>query len=275
MRQKINDDNEEYYIRDYLGNIKAIFDKDGNMTDYRRYRAYGEEEKAPSNGFGFTSREYDEITGLYYYRSRYYDPTIGRFIQKDNYNEAGLLSDNPEVIYNPSQLNNYAYVANNPVNYIDPWGEATLHVWSNNVNHFKHASLELEDGTYISFWPGNSNKTIFNKIESYTDYNINFPKIWGIGAWSDKNFDLQSYDVHKEINFYFLNEKKVKNWFDIQKENKRYYKYPFIQCASTVHSAIMTGSEKLPMFYWEHIFVDPNDVLDEVNYLKKWHGDCD
>ncbi|MCK9477198.1 MAG: RHS repeat-associated core domain-containing protein [Candidatus Muirbacterium halophilum] len=119
-----SDGNEEYYIRDYLGNIKAIFDKDGNMTDYRRYRAYGEEEKEPENGFGFTSREYDEITGLYYYRSRYYDPTIGRFIQKDKYNEAGLLSDNPEVIYNPSQLNNYNYVANNPVNYIDPNGEA-------------------------------------------------------------------------------------------------------------------------------------------------------
>ena len=90
-----SDGNEEYYIRDYLGNIKAIFDKDGNMKDYRRYRAYGEEVVEASNGFGFTSREYDEITGLYYYRSRYYDPRIGRFLQKDKYNEAGLLSDNP------------------------------------------------------------------------------------------------------------------------------------------------------------------------------------
>ncbi|MCK9477203.1 MAG: hypothetical protein M0R46_14865 [Candidatus Muirbacterium halophilum] len=118
--------NEEYYIRDYLGNIKAIFDKDGIMKDYRRYRAYGVEEKEPKNGFGFTSREYDEITGLYYYRSRYYDPTIGRFLQKDKYNEAGLLSNDPSVVYNPSQLNNYAYVANNPVNYVDPNGEAVM-----------------------------------------------------------------------------------------------------------------------------------------------------
>ncbi|MCK9477205.1 MAG: RHS repeat-associated core domain-containing protein [Candidatus Muirbacterium halophilum] len=94
------------------------------MTDYRRYRAYGEEEKESISGFGFTSREYDEITGLYYYRSRYYDPTIGRFLQKDKYNEAGLLSNDPSVVYNPSQLNNYAYVANNPVNYVDPNGEA-------------------------------------------------------------------------------------------------------------------------------------------------------
>jgi len=52
-----SDGNEEYYIRDYLGNIKAVFDKDGKMTDYRRYRAYGVEEKEPKNGFGFTSRE--------------------------------------------------------------------------------------------------------------------------------------------------------------------------------------------------------------------------
>ncbi|MCK9223960.1 MAG: hypothetical protein M0R46_02980 [Candidatus Muirbacterium halophilum] len=98
-----SDGNEEYYIRDYLGNIKAIFDKDGIMTDYRRYRAFGEEMIEPENGFGFTSREYDEISGLYYYRSRYYDAKTGRFLQKDKYNEAGILSNNPSVVYNPSQ----------------------------------------------------------------------------------------------------------------------------------------------------------------------------
>jgi len=106
------------------------------MTDYRRYRAYGEEMIEPENGFGFTSREYDNISGLYYYRSRYYDPRIGRFIQKDKYNEAGILNNDPEVIYNPSQLNNYVYVANNPVNYVDPWGEKTYSIFNSQIGSF-------------------------------------------------------------------------------------------------------------------------------------------
>jgi len=151
--------NEEYYIRDYLGNIKAIFDKDGIMKDYRRYRAYGEEEKESISGFGFTSREYDEITGLYYYRSRYYDPTIGRFMQKDKYNEAGLLNNDPSVVYNPSQLNNYAYVANNPVNYVDPLG------WDSSTFNSKKITLKIYNDSILNVIEINN----FNekKISSY------------------------------------------------------------------------------------------------------------
>ncbi|MCK9477820.1 MAG: hypothetical protein M0R46_18045, partial [Candidatus Muirbacterium halophilum] len=57
---------------------------------------------------------------LYFYRSRYYDPTLGRFTQRDKFNEAGFITGNPAVIYNPLQLNDYTYVGNNPLIYTDP-----------------------------------------------------------------------------------------------------------------------------------------------------------
>ncbi|MFA5480359.1 MAG: RHS repeat-associated core domain-containing protein [Candidatus Muiribacteriota bacterium] len=66
--------------------------------------------------------EFDEIADLYFYRSRYYDPTLGRFTQRDKFNEAGFITGNPAVIYNPLQLNDYTYVGNNPLIYTDPWG---------------------------------------------------------------------------------------------------------------------------------------------------------
>src|SRR6185503_18789838 len=58
----------------------------------------------------FTGREWDPETGLYYYRARYYDPKTGRFVRED---PIGLRG---------SDINFYAYVRNNPVNWTDPYG---------------------------------------------------------------------------------------------------------------------------------------------------------
>ncbi|MEJ2648349.1 MAG: RHS repeat-associated core domain-containing protein, partial [Sedimentisphaerales bacterium] len=59
------------------------------------------------NPYMFTARRYDLETGLYYYRARYYNPYIGRFLQKDPANDV---------------VNYYTYCINNPINLIDPYG---------------------------------------------------------------------------------------------------------------------------------------------------------
>jgi RHS repeat-associated protein len=58
--------------------------------------------------YGYTGREPD-ASGLVYYRARYYDPSVGRFTQRD---PVGYLDG----------LNRYAYVGNNPINFTDPHG---------------------------------------------------------------------------------------------------------------------------------------------------------
>lgn len=61
-----------------------------------------------NNALQYTGRENDE-NGLYYYRARYYDPGLKRFITSD---PIGLKGG----------LNMYAYVGNNPLTYADPFG---------------------------------------------------------------------------------------------------------------------------------------------------------
>jgi RHS repeat-associated protein len=63
---------------------------------------------ASTNTLKYTGREQD-FNDLYYYRNRYYKPSIGRFIQSD---PIGLNGG----------MNTYAYVENNPVMFIDPYG---------------------------------------------------------------------------------------------------------------------------------------------------------
>ena len=66
------------------------------------------------NTLTYTAREYDAESGLYHYRARAYDPTMGRFLQKDPL-QGELMS--------PQTQHPYSYVTNNPVNLTDPTGE--------------------------------------------------------------------------------------------------------------------------------------------------------
>jgi RHS repeat-associated protein len=78
------------------------------------YEPYGEVKTGGTKSkFGYTGQEKDQETGLNYYDARYYDPHIHRFTQPDT-----LLPD----VYDPQQLNRYAYARNNPIKYIDPTG---------------------------------------------------------------------------------------------------------------------------------------------------------
>ncbi|MDD5492793.1 MAG: RHS repeat-associated core domain-containing protein [bacterium] len=99
-----------------MGSITALVDSDGNIAQTYSYDSFGNiinSSGTISQPYTFTSREYDEETGLYYYRARYYDAKIGRFLQEDPFSG---------YIRIPSTQNHYTYVINNPLNLIDPWG---------------------------------------------------------------------------------------------------------------------------------------------------------
>lgn len=102
---------EYYYHYDGLGSVSDISDSGGNTIESYAYDVYGKASIPSSvgNPYMFTGRRYDKESGLHYYRARYYNADIGRFVQ-------------PDPISYFSGINFYAYVKNNPVNLIDPLG---------------------------------------------------------------------------------------------------------------------------------------------------------
>jgi RHS repeat-associated protein len=80
-----------YFHTNAIGLVTAATDADGNIVESVDYDLYGMPTfKSPDgtvlskssigNNILFQGREYDEGTNLYYYRARYYDPIMGRFL---------------------------------------------------------------------------------------------------------------------------------------------------------------------------------------------------
>jgi RHS repeat-associated protein len=92
--------------------VRGLFNATGNVTHQYSYGPFGEVQSAsgsPANPLRFAARELDATTGLYYFRARWYDPSMSRFISEDPIGLAGGTND-------------YAYALNDPVNLSDPTG---------------------------------------------------------------------------------------------------------------------------------------------------------
>jgi RHS repeat-associated protein len=95
---------------DGVGSILALTDAGAVRTEYT-YEPFGKTTvsgAASSNSSQYTGRENDG-TGLYFFRSRYYSPTLQRFISEDPIGLAG-------------GINLYGYAGNNPISFSDPFG---------------------------------------------------------------------------------------------------------------------------------------------------------
>jgi RHS repeat-associated protein len=111
------DGSKHYYSGDHLGSTSIVTDENGSIEEKTRYKPYGStlsHTGVNTTKHLYTGQEKDTETGLYYYRARYYDPNLARFVQPDSV---------MQNVYDPQMLNRYSYVRNNPLKYTDPTGQ--------------------------------------------------------------------------------------------------------------------------------------------------------
>jgi RHS repeat-associated protein len=105
-----------YYQADATGSITSLSNSAGTLANTYMYDTFGNltiSTGTLTNPFQYTGREFDLDSGLYYYRARYYNVQLGRFISEDPAGFAG-------------GQNFYAYAKNRPTNLIDPTGLFTV-----------------------------------------------------------------------------------------------------------------------------------------------------
>ena len=135
-----------YYVTNLQGDVVALLDSTGAQVVGYTYDAWGRllsttGSKASTlglyNPLRYRGYVYDRETGLYYLQSRYYNPTIGRFINADAFTSTGqgLLGNNM-----------FAYCRNNPVRRVDISGATDADCFDEDGKLFSSNDLENRDG---------------------------------------------------------------------------------------------------------------------------------
>lgn len=121
--------NRHYYHHNSLFTVSALTDTSGAVTERYAFDPYGSllfldasgsltptQASSAGNPYGFTGRVRDLETRLWYFRARYVDSRVGRFISRD------------PLMYGDG-ANLYQYAQSAPLHSLDPSGLATCTKW--------------------------------------------------------------------------------------------------------------------------------------------------
>ena len=147
LRQQSSVTGAVYFAQDHLGSTVGLMNASGGVVESHHYEPFGESTGSSLTRYGFTGRERDNATGLIYYRARWYDPQIGRFISED------------PIGFGGGDVNLYGYAWQNPMNFRDPFG---LDGWGNDVANWLDKKIDVAS----QYWQYNEQEWVANGVNN-------------------------------------------------------------------------------------------------------------
>lgn len=237
-------------IRNHRGDICVLLNSQYDAVSVYRYGAFGDFifQGSIKSPWSFSSQRLDEVTGLFSFLNRDYDPALGRWLTVDPLG----FADGPNL---------YAYVHNNPMTYVDPyglWGESVFACSDQTNQFFSGLSRGFVDD---ASW-GASNyilgeyqcNSLSSKIGYYTGTGVSlaagcfYGATWLKGARYGGKFALNAYKITKDsfkISRAATSVMEVKNIAKIAQEAT-----PFVQKIANVTDKSIYGLSKTPNGDW-------------------------
>ena len=177
---KIDNSGTYYYIYNGHGDVVQILDTSGNIVNQYSYDLWGnfeEQIKTIHNPFTYFGQQFDESTGLYYLRARYYDPKTGTFTQEDPIRDGN---------------NWYVYGSSNPALFIDPTGLRNVVIVVGSDRASNNNAFQSNASTFIR---DNPNDTVM--ILKAWDYSSEEELIGAVGnAFGSGGIDALVIESH-------------------------------------------------------------------------------
>jgi RHS repeat-associated protein len=213
-----------YYHTDANGSVTAITDANGQLVERVTYDIYGMptfwdaagnkiSKSSIGNNILFHGREYDAELNLYYFRARYYDPIMGKFLQTD------------PMGYQDS-LNLYQGFNMNPYNFADPWG-LNLKLSGSEMQQFEYNLTNILIDLYRENYDAETADLLIDfAIHTATLEN----KVWAFNRLTGSNLEVpEKLGVLGKIfgaaksyaNFSKQVGEKVKQWLGADKAQER------------------------------------------------------
>ncbi|MGB0037069.1 MAG: RHS repeat-associated core domain-containing protein [Candidatus Acidiferrales bacterium] len=134
-----------FYEQDGLGSVTSLSNSAGALANTYTLDSFGKLTASTgslTNPLRYTGRDFDTETGFHYYRFRYYDPSLGRFVSED-------------LVRFKAGVNFYSYGLNDPADNIDPSGLDTIVcLFPEAANGLGHIGFGFPGDPYtVGFYP--------------------------------------------------------------------------------------------------------------------------